>query len=143
MRLGLAIAVRVMPDSTRTAAEAASACGCAVDQIVKSLVFAGRETGRPVLLLVSGSNRVNEAGVAATVGEELTRPNAAQVRAWTGFAISGVPPFGHATPLPIFVDEDLLGFDLVWAAAGTPSAVFSVDPEALARAVGAKAVRVT
>ena len=143
MRLGLAIAVCVMPDSTRTAAEAASACGCAVDQIVKSLVFAGRETGRPVLLLVSGSNRVNEAGVAATVGEALTRPDAAQVRAWTGFAIGGVPPFGHATPLPIFVDEDLLGFDLVWAAAGTPSAVFSVDPEALARAVGAKAVRVT
>ena len=143
VRLGLAIAVRVMPDSTRTAAEAASACGCAVDQIVKSLVFAGRETGRPVLLLVSGSNRVNEAGVAATVGEALTRPNAAQVRAWTGFAIGGVPPFGHATPLPIFVDEDLLGFDLVWATAGTPSAVFSVDPEALARAVGAKAVRVT
>ena len=143
VRLGLAIAVRVMPDSTRTAAEAASACGCAVDQIVKSLVFAGRETGRPVLLLVSGSNRVNEAGVAATVGEALTRPDAAQVRAWTGFAIGGIPPFGHATPLPIFVDEDLLGFDLVWAAAGTPSAVFSVDPEALARAVGAKAVRVT
>jgi prolyl-tRNA editing enzyme YbaK/EbsC (Cys-tRNA(Pro) deacylase) len=142
-RLGLAIAIRAMAASTRTAEEAASACGCDIGQIVKSLIFAGRQTGRPVLLLVSGSNRMNEAGVATTLGEALTRPDAAQVRTWTGFAIGGVPPFGHATPLPTFIDEDLLGFDLVWAAAGTPSAVFSVNPKALARAVGAKTVRVT
>ena len=134
-RLGLAIAVRVMPTSTRTAAEAASACSCEVGRIVKSLVFAGRETGLPVLLLVSGSNRVDEAGVAAALGEPVTRPDAAQVRAWTGFVIGGVAPLGHATSLPTYIDDDLLGYDVVWAAAGTSSAVFSVDPKALARAV--------
>jgi prolyl-tRNA editing enzyme YbaK/EbsC (Cys-tRNA(Pro) deacylase) len=142
-RLGLAIAVRVMPTSTRTAAEAASACGCKVGRIVKSLVFAGRETGLPVLLLVSGSNRVDEAGVAAALGESVTRPDAAQVRAWTGFVIGGVAPFGHATSLPTYIDDDLLGYDVVWAAAGTSSAVFSVDPKALARAVGATTLRMS
>ncbi len=142
-RLGLAIAGRVMPTSTRTAAEAASACGCEVGRIVKSLVFAGRETGLPVLLLVSGSNRVDEAGVAAALGEPVTRPDAAQVRAWTGFLIGGVAPLGHATSLPTYIDDDLLGYDVIWAAAGTPFAVFSVDPKALARAVGATTLRMS
>src|SRR5919112_3620894 len=85
-RLGLAISVREMPASTRTAEEAAAACGCDVAQIVKSLVFAGRDSGRPYLLLVSGKNRVDEARVAALLGEALTRPDAQKVRDWTGFA---------------------------------------------------------
>jgi prolyl-tRNA editing enzyme YbaK/EbsC (Cys-tRNA(Pro) deacylase) len=142
-RLGLAIVVRAMPQSTRTAEEAAAACGCDVGQIVKSLVFSGKASGAPYLLLVSGRNRVNEKGIEAAVGEALTRPNAQAVRDWTGFAIGGIPPFGHATPMPVFVDEDLLDYDAVWAAAGTPFAVFAVEPKALARAVGAKVIRVS
>jgi len=141
-RLGLAIAVRAMRQSTRTAEEAAAACGCAVGQIVKSLVFAGAASGTPYLLLVSGRNRVDEQAVAALIGEGLTRPNGKTVRDWTGFAIGGIPPFGHATPLETFVDRDLLDYDLVWAAAGTPSAVFSVAPKALAEAVGGRVIAV-
>jgi prolyl-tRNA editing enzyme YbaK/EbsC (Cys-tRNA(Pro) deacylase) len=142
-RLGLAITVREMAQSTRTAEEAAAACGCDVAQIVKSLVFAGKASGRPYLLLVSGRNRVNERAVASLIGDALLRPDAETVRDRTGFAIGGIPPFGHARPLPTFVDEDLLAHAIVWAAAGTPSAVFSVDPKALARAVDGKVIRIT
>jgi prolyl-tRNA editing enzyme YbaK/EbsC (Cys-tRNA(Pro) deacylase) len=142
-RLALTIDVRAMPQSTRTAEEAAAACGCGVGQIIKSLVFAGKRSGTPYLLLVSGRNRVDEKGVAGAIGEALTRPDAAKVREWTGFAIGGIPPFGHATALPVFVDEDLLSHDVVWAAAGTPFAVFAVEPKALAAAVGGKVIRVT
>lgn len=141
-RLGLAIAVREMPASTRTAEEAAVACGCDLAQIVKSLVFAGRDSGRPYLLLVSGKNRVDEARIAAVVGEPLTRPKADAVRAWTGYAIGGIPPFGHDAELPTFLDEDLLAYEVVWAAAGTPFAVFSVAPHALAQAVGGRVIAI-
>ena len=142
-RLGLSLAIREMPQSTRTAEEAAAACNCGVAQIVKSLVFAGKTSRSPYLLLVSGKNRVDEKGVAATVGEALTRPDAQKVRDWTGFAIGGIPPFGHATALPVFVDQDLLAYDVVWAAAGTPSAVFAVEPRVLAQAIGAKVIRMS
>ena len=141
--LGLAISVRLMPDSTRTAAEAAAACGCDVGQIVKSLIFKGKDTGRPLLFLVSGANRVNEKRVAVTVGEQLTRPDADFARAATGFAIGGIPPLGHAAALATWIDEDLLPYGTVWAAAGTPNAVFPVDPEALRDAVRATVIRVT
>jgi prolyl-tRNA editing enzyme YbaK/EbsC (Cys-tRNA(Pro) deacylase) len=141
-RLGLAVAVREMPASTRTAEEAAAACSCDVGQIVKSLVFAGRDSGRPYLFLVSGKNRVDEARVAAVAGEALTRPKADAVRAWTGYAIGGIPPFGHDSQMPTFVDEDLLAYEVVWAAAGTPFAVFSVAPNALARAVHGQVIAV-
>jgi prolyl-tRNA editing enzyme YbaK/EbsC (Cys-tRNA(Pro) deacylase) len=97
--LGLEIEVRQMPGSTRTAVDAAAACGCGVGQIVKSLVFKGRTSGKPYLLLVSGSNRVDEKGVAAVIGEPLTRPDAQFVRDVTGYAIGGIPPLGHDTPL--------------------------------------------
>ena len=139
---GLSIEIRLMPASTRTAEEAATACNCAVAQIVKSLIFKGKSSGRPYLLLVSGKNRVNEKAVAAALGEEIVRPDADFVRAATGFAIGGIPPLGHATPLPPWLDEDLLQFGTVWAAAGTPSAVFAVDPKALARATEAKVISV-
>jgi prolyl-tRNA editing enzyme YbaK/EbsC (Cys-tRNA(Pro) deacylase) len=142
-RLWLAISVREMPHSTRTAEEAAQACGCDVGQIVKSLIFAGKASGRPYLLLVSGRNRVAEKAAARIIGEALTRPDAQQVRDWTGFAIGGIPPFGHETALPVFCDADLLAYDLVWAAAGTPFAVFSVEPKALVRAVGATVARLS
>lgn len=140
--LGLAVSVLEMSQPTRTAEEAATACGCGVGQIVKSLVFEGANSGSPYLLLVSGATRVDQAGVAAAIGESLNRPDAAKVRAWTGYAIGGIPPFGHETAMPSFIDEDLLGYPLVWAAAGTPMAVFSVDPNALATAIGARAMRV-
>lgn len=140
---GLDIAVTEMAASTRTAEDAAAACGCAVGQIVKSLVFRGAESGKPYLMLVSGPNRLNEKAVGEFVGEALVRPDAAYVREVTGFAIGGVPPLGHASPMQVFLDEDLLGFETVWAAAGTPRAVFAVSPLTLALAVNAQAIKVT
>lgn len=139
--LGLDIRVVELPDSARTAEEAAAACGCAVAEIVKSLVFRGATSGKPVLLLVAGSNRVDEAVVAGPIGEALERMPGKEVRETTGFAIGGIPPFGHATPLAVFIDEDLLAHERVWAAAGTPHAVFAVAPRALAAAVGARVIR--
>jgi prolyl-tRNA editing enzyme YbaK/EbsC (Cys-tRNA(Pro) deacylase) len=129
--LGLSIEVREMAESTRTAEEAAAACGVTVGQIVKSLVFSGATSGKPYLLLVSGSNRVNEKGVAAHLGEKLKRPDAEAVRALTGYAIGGIPPFGHDTPLATYMDRDLLAYDVIWAAAGTPKAVFRTEPATL------------
>lgn len=140
--LGLSVRVVQMAQSTRTAEEAAAACGCAVGQIIKSLVFRGKQSGKPVLLLVSGSNRVDQAGVAAVIGEALDRPDAAFVREVTGFAIGGIPPFGHAKPLPTWFDKDLLQYATVWAAAGSPEAVFEVDPRRLAEAIGATVIGV-
>jgi Cys-tRNA(Pro) deacylase len=134
--LGLDSAVREMAESTRTAEEAAAACGVTVGQIVKSLVFLG-ESGRPYLLLVSGANRVNEKNVARHLGEKLKRPDAETVRALTGYAIGGIPPFGHDAPLATYMDLDLLQYDVIWAAAGTPKAVFPVAPEALRKATRA------
>ena len=139
--LGLAVEVVEMPASTRTAEEAAAACGCDVAAIVKSLVFRGKTSGTPYLLLVSGANRVDEKAMAASIGEVLKRAAAEDVRAITGFAIGGIPPFGHASPLTVFVDADLLGHPRVWAAAGTPHAVFAVEPGALAAAVGGRVIR--
>jgi len=140
---GLAVTVVERAESTRTAEEAAAACGCGVAQIVKSLVFRGATSGKPYLMLVSGTNRLNEKGVASVLGESLTRPDAAYVREVTGYAIGGIPPLGHATPMQVFIDRDLLGFDVVWAAAGTPRAVFAVAPGALADAIGARIITVT
>jgi prolyl-tRNA editing enzyme YbaK/EbsC (Cys-tRNA(Pro) deacylase) len=133
---GLHIHVTVMPAATRTAEEAAAACGCALGQIVKSLIFKGKETGRPYLLLVAGTNRVNEKAVAVLLSEAIVRPDADFVRAATGFAIGGIPPLGHATPLVPYIDADLLQFGTVWAAAGTPHAVFAVDPKAVCATAG-------
>jgi prolyl-tRNA editing enzyme YbaK/EbsC (Cys-tRNA(Pro) deacylase) len=141
--LGLDIAVREMAESTRTALEAAAACGVTVGQIVKSLVFTGAASGRPYLLLVSGDNRVNEKGVAAHLGEKLKRPDAEAVRALTGYAIGGIPPFGHASALATYMDRDLLKYDVIWAAAGTPRAVFRTEPDKLRAATGAVVIDVT
>ena len=134
---GLEIEIVTHAQSTRTAEEAAAACGCAVGQIVKSLVFQGRTSGAPILLLVSGANRVDEKGVATAIGERLKRPDAAYVRDVTGYAIGGIPPLGHSTPIKTFIDRDLLQYETVWAAAGTPESVFRVAPAALAAATGA------
>ena len=140
--LGLHVTVREMAQPTRTAEEAASACGVTVGQIVKSLVFLGSGTGKPYLLLVSGANRVNEKGVAAHLGEKLKRPDADAVRALTGYAIGGIPPFGHDTALATYMDRDLLAYELIWAAAGTPKAVFRTEPARLRDVIGAVVIEV-
>jgi prolyl-tRNA editing enzyme YbaK/EbsC (Cys-tRNA(Pro) deacylase) len=129
-----------MPATTRTAADAAAACGCTVGQIIKSLIFKGSSTGSPYLLLVSGTNRVDEEAVAKRLGESVMRPDAAFVRDATGYAIGGVPPFGHQSRLVPYLDRDLLQYETVWAAAGTPNAVFAVDPAKLREAVGATVI---
>ncbi|MCC7275826.1 MAG: YbaK/EbsC family protein [Alphaproteobacteria bacterium] len=121
---GFASDVVTFPESTRTAAEAAAAIGCTVAQIAKSLVFRSRDTVRPVLVLASGVNRVDERKVAAALGEPIARADAEFVRVATGYAIGGVPPLAHATPSVVFVDAALAAHDPLWAAAGTPHAVF-------------------
>lgn len=139
---GLAINIRAMPQSTRTAAEAAAACGTTVAQIVKSLIFQKAASDEPVLILVSGKNRVDEKAVKAAIGDTLKRIDADAVRALTGFAIGGVAPLGALAPLQTFMDADLLAFETVWAAAGAPTAVFEVQPAALAAATRAKIIKV-
>lgn len=137
--LGLDIAVVTYPEGTRTAQDAANAIGCSVAQIVKSLIF--DVAGQLTLALVSGANQLDEKKLATASGAPKTgRANADQVREATGFPIGGVPPFGHRQPLPVFVDPDLLGHEVVWAAAGTPHTVFSVAPGALVGAIGATVV---
>jgi Cys-tRNA(Pro) deacylase len=122
------------PESARTAEEAAATIGTTVSQIVKSLVFTC--DGAPVLALVSGTNRLDTKALGALAGGRIERADADVVRSATGYAIGGIPPLGHATPLPTWIDRDLLAYDVIWAAAGTPNAVFPVAPEALVRASG-------
>jgi prolyl-tRNA editing enzyme YbaK/EbsC (Cys-tRNA(Pro) deacylase) len=128
--------------SARTAADAARAVGCRVDQIVKSLVFRLRDSGRALLVVTSGAHRVDEAKVAALVGETLERADADFVRAETGFAIGGVAPVGHLKPILTLVDEHLLAFDDVWAAAGHPNTVFRLTPAELVRMTAGRVVTV-
>lgn len=141
--LNLDIEVIEMASSTRTAEEAAAACGCDVGQIVKSLVFRGIETDAPYLVLASGRNRVDEAKASAALGEPIERPDANYVRDTTGFAIGGIPPFGHPVPMRVLMDPDLLTFPAVWAAAGTPRCVFKVDPAELRAAIAADVAPLT
>ena len=134
---GLKIRV-VETEGSRTAEEAAKAVGAMVGQIVKSLVFKGRESDKAYLLLVSGANRVDEAKMKTHLGEAMERPNADFVREATGFAIGGVAPLGATKPIEIFMDEDLFQFATVWAAAGTPRHVFECVPLQLRSATGAR-----
>jgi prolyl-tRNA editing enzyme YbaK/EbsC (Cys-tRNA(Pro) deacylase) len=137
--LGLAIEVRAFPEGTRTADDAARAVGCEVAQIVKSLVF--RIDDEVVLALVAGSNRLDEAKLATAAGATpgaVGRADADAVRAATSYAVGGVPPFGHPSRLRTWVDLDLLDHDVVWAAAGTPTHVFSLPPADLVAATGAE-----
>lgn len=129
--------------STRTAQEAADAVGCTVGQIVKSLIFRGATSGQPYLLLVSGANRVDAHKVEESLGEKLAKPNADYVRAVTGFAIGGVPPLGHAQHLETLIDPDLLRYERIYAAAGTPFAVFGLSPNELLALTEGRMVQVT
>jgi len=128
---GLTIEVQRMGASTRTAEEAAAQCGCTVAQIVKSLVFQGEASGKLFLFLVSGSNQLDLAKAAQLAGEPLKRADPRHIRDETGFAIGGVSPLGHLIAIPVFADQSLLAFDVVWAAAGAHDAVFAAEPSAL------------
>lgn len=135
-------AVVELPQTTRTSKEAAQAIGCTVEQIAKSLVFRGKQTRRAVLVIASGPNRVNEARIAELIGEPIEKPDADFVIQETGFVIGGVPPLGHAHPLPTYVDEDLLRYAEIWAAAGNPFAVFKLTPTDLVRLTGGTVIGV-
>ena len=137
--LGSLAQVREMPATTRTAA----ACGCDQGAIVKSLIFRGANSGQGILVLTSGTNRVHETRLGRQLGEALERADADFVRAATGYAIGGVPPLGHATKLRVVMDRDLQAYPEIWAAAGTPSAVFPTTPEELARLTGAEILAVS
>jgi prolyl-tRNA editing enzyme YbaK/EbsC (Cys-tRNA(Pro) deacylase) len=135
-RLGLDLEVREFPEGTRTAADAASAIGCEVSAIVKSLVFVAG--GRPVVALVPGDRRLDTARLAAAAGATgARRATLDEVREATGFAAGGTPPFGHATPVEVYADTALRRHAEVWAAAGTPTTVFPISPDRLAEAAGA------
>ncbi|WP_243638060.1 YbaK/EbsC family protein [Rubrobacter taiwanensis] len=125
-------------ETTRSAEEAARAVGCGVGQIVKSLVFRGRDSGRPILILASGANRVDVAKIGKLAGEPVEKPDAKFVREHTGFAIGGVPPVGHPERLQTYIDEDLMRYGEVWAAGGTPNHVFRLAPNELADMTGGK-----
>jgi Cys-tRNA(Pro) deacylase len=134
---GVDLEIRRFPEGTRTAEDAARAIGCEVGQIVKSLVFMA--DGRPVVVLISGADRVDTELLAAATGASTTRrATGDEARSATGYAIGGVPPFGHAEPLTVLVDPHLLAHDTVWAAAGLPDAVFPIEPSALVKASGAQ-----
>lgn len=141
--LSLTLNVVELPASTRTAKDAASAIGCEVEHIAKSLVFRGKNTDSPILVIASGTNRVNEKKIGALANEPLGKADADFVRDRTGFAIGGVPPVGHAEQLKTFIDEDLFKYDAIWAAAGTPHAVFKLKPDDLLRMTGGEVVAIS
>lgn len=139
---GLELKVITMNTSTRTCVEAANTIGCEVGQIAKSMVFRGKSTGMPVLIVASGNNRINEKKMKEHLGESVSRPDAAFVQTVTGFAIGGIPPIGHDNKLTCFIDEDLFEYQEIWAAAGTPFDVFRLTPDQLAAITEGKIISV-
>jgi prolyl-tRNA editing enzyme YbaK/EbsC (Cys-tRNA(Pro) deacylase) len=140
--VGLDSQVVELPNSTRTAVEAAQAVNCQVGQIVKSLIFRGGETNRPILVIASGANRVDEIRLAELANEPVKKADADFVYRSTGYAIGGVPPVGLSGPILTFMDEDLLQYATVWSAAGTPHAVFELNPADLVRITGSTVTRI-
>lgn len=140
---GIEARVTELPQSTRTAVDAANALGCTVAQIAKSLVFRCAGDDSALLVIASGPNRVDEALIAAHLGGPIGKADADFVRAATGFAIGGVPPLAHPAPIRTLIDTDLLAFERIWAAAGTPNAVFPLDPRELVRITGGEVTAVT
>jgi len=134
--LGFDLTVIEHAESTRTAQEAADRVGVTLGQIVKSLIFKGKASGKPILVLTSGANRVDEKRIKAYAGEKIERADADFVREVTGYAIGGVPPIAHAQKMETYLDEDLLQYDVIWAAAGTPNAVFELTPRDLQKMTG-------
>ena len=140
--LGFNNQVVEMPDTTRSATDAAASCGCEVAQIAKSIIFRAAVSNRAVLVMASGVNRVDEEKIAAALGEELAKADADFVRTSTGFAIGGVAPIGHSSAPEIFIDRDLMAFETIWAAAGTPRAVFKLTPAELVRMTGGAVIEI-
>jgi prolyl-tRNA editing enzyme YbaK/EbsC (Cys-tRNA(Pro) deacylase) len=140
--LGYAYIVIEHIESTRTAQEAADRAGCELGQIVKSLIFRGKTSGKPILVLTSGANRVDEHLISKYAGEPIGRADVDFVRTATGFAIGGVPPLGHAREMETYLDEDFLQYPSIWAAAGTPNAIFELTPSDLQKMTGGKTVRI-
>jgi Cys-tRNA(Pro) deacylase len=140
--LGFDLTVIEHAESTRTAQEAAERVGVTLGQIVKSLIFKGKATGKPILVLTSGANRVDEKRIKSYAGEKIERADADFVRGMTGYAIGGVPPIAHAKQMETYLDEDLLQYDVIWAAAGTPKAVFELTPDELQKMTAGKVVQV-
>ena len=139
---GFTYRVVELAQTTRSSAEAAQAVGCQVEQIAKSIVFKTRQTGRAVLVIASGINRIDEHRLGELLGEKVEKPDADFVREKTGFVIGGVPPFGHSQKLETFIDEDLLKLNEIWAAAGTPFAVFMLSPTDLPAMTGGQVVAI-
>ncbi|MEW6374633.1 MAG: YbaK/EbsC family protein [Thermodesulfobacteriota bacterium] len=140
--LGFPNEVMELQSTTRTSAEAAQAVGCRVDQIAKSIVFQGKQTHKPILVIASGPNRVNEKRIEEYISEPLGKANADYVRKKTGFIIGGVPPIGHLEKLEIFIDEDLLQYKEIWAAAGSPNAIFKLTPPDLIKMTEGRVVAI-
>jgi prolyl-tRNA editing enzyme YbaK/EbsC (Cys-tRNA(Pro) deacylase) len=136
LQKGFACEVRELPGSTRTARDAADSIGCTVAQIAKSLIFRDEASGRPVLVVASGTNRVDVGKIERKTGLRLGRADGKYVKEKVGYAIGGIPPAGHATPLTTFLDPDLQNFEVIWAAAGTPFAVFALHPADLPSMTG-------
>ena len=139
---GFSYQVVELSQTTRSAAEAAQAVGCLVEQIAKSILFKTHQTGRPLLVIASGINRVDEHRLSELAGEKVDKPDADFVREKTGFAIGGVPPIGHVQRLETYIDEDLLKLSEIWAAAGTPFAVFKLSPADLPAMTGGSVVAI-
>lgn len=140
--LGYSFNIIEHAESTRTAQEAAERAGCALGQIVKSMIFKGQVSSKPVLVLTSGANRVDEKRIGEYAGESIGRADVDFVRSVTGFAIGGVPPVGHLQKMETYLDEDFLQYETIWAAAGNPNAIFELPTEALQNITNAKVVRV-
>jgi prolyl-tRNA editing enzyme YbaK/EbsC (Cys-tRNA(Pro) deacylase) len=140
--LGFSNTVVELKSTTRTSAEAAQAVGCRVEQIAKSIVFQGKHTHRPILVIASGPNRVNEKRIEEFISEPLGKADADYVREKTGFVIGGVAPIGHLEKLEIFIDEDLLQYEEIWAAAGSPNAVFQLTPSDLIKMTGGRVISI-
>jgi prolyl-tRNA editing enzyme YbaK/EbsC (Cys-tRNA(Pro) deacylase) len=140
--MGLETDVIEFAGTTKTSADAAQQIGCSVAQIAKSLIFRAKQTNRPVLVIASGVNRVDEKALEALLGEKIGKADADFVREKTGYAIGGVAPIGHASPPVTFIDEDLLKLETIWAAAGTPFAVFRLAPADLERLTGGQVAKI-
>jgi len=140
--LGFQNQIIELQSTTRTSAEAAQAVGCQVEQIAKSIVFKGKQTYKPILVIASGPNRVNEKKIAELISESLGKADADYVRNHLGYVIGGVPPIGHLEKLEIFIDKDLLQYEEIWAAAGNPNAVFRLTPSDLVKMTGGRVVTI-
>jgi prolyl-tRNA editing enzyme YbaK/EbsC (Cys-tRNA(Pro) deacylase) len=140
--LGYKYTVIEHAESTRTAQEAADRAGCELSQIVKSLIFRGKTSNKPILVLTCGANRVDEKRISKYAGESIARADADFVRSVTGFAIGGVPPIGHNQPMETYLDEDFLPYPTIWAAAGTPNAIFELTIADLQKMTGGTIVQV-